>query len=358
MAQALENKLPPSLMRIYEKKSIEASKTNDVVLGRQIVWAIINYFKTPEHMNQVYSFQHLQDLKWFGDSGIPKFLDSWDDILDNIGMPIDDQLKRELLYEKIKDSRRFSEDIAHFHRDRSKYKTDQTNSNSDYSYEFLRSCLVRSIADDDDDRARKERFAAHQGGGGGGRYPKKGNKDNPAAPAEQIRGRPKAEAKPKAKDGQKPHCWWHQFGQRPGGTPCHQDAKSCARHHGSKLSEAAFNALPDPRRNRTKSPAPPTQGGKGKGRDKRTGSPAPRPRSNSQNPSTPKAPNHVYVGKGGIWYPKCCSDFLKNGVAKCAKEEKIKKPCPPSEHMNKDTYDKKKVEIAKQQERAKADGKR
>ena len=45
---------------------------------------IYEYFKTEEHMSQVYGFNDITDLMWYGDNRMFEFLAQWEIMLDHI----------------------------------------------------------------------------------------------------------------------------------------------------------------------------------------------------------------------------------------------------------------------------------
>ena len=55
-----------------------------IVTGRQMVWMLLESFKTFDHSDIVYDFDHLARLK-VKNNDLHEFIMSWNQLLDNIG---------------------------------------------------------------------------------------------------------------------------------------------------------------------------------------------------------------------------------------------------------------------------------
>eukprot|EP00974_Lingulodinium_polyedra_P083990 8133047-Lingulodinium_polyedra.AAC.1 len=60
--------------------------------GRQILWMILEYFKTNQSLNQKYAFMDLQTVKWSGDDKMDDFLQTYRFILSNLKAGIPDKI--------------------------------------------------------------------------------------------------------------------------------------------------------------------------------------------------------------------------------------------------------------------------
>ena len=328
LAQSAEKILPPDLWRVYQEKCAEAMKRKDCVLGRQIIWLIVNYFKTANHMSTVYSYSNLEELAWFGDAHVEEFIFQYLRIIDNLTSPLEMEARRDILFKKMEQSKIFEFDCAHYRRQ--KAKSNSTVQAEDFTEEYLLGCLVRVIDERREEkqvRARKEGLRRGAGGakgggiddnspaagavggkgagGGGDPGGKKTKKEKNAnkkkkekeALAEQEREAAAAATKGEGK-GKDPHwrtkgkiCWNHQNSFR-GGNACKHGEK-CPFKHGPKCSDDEFKKMRRPSR-----------------------SPAPKPKTGEPLP---------YKVVDGRKIPNHCFKFLKDG--KCDNKEKYDKDC-------------------------------
>ena len=84
LCQALIKNLPPDLHQRIRRKEDEAWQNDTTITGLQVAWMIYDYFKTEDHMSQVYGLNDLTDLTWYGDNRMLDFLQQWDFILDHL----------------------------------------------------------------------------------------------------------------------------------------------------------------------------------------------------------------------------------------------------------------------------------
>ena len=82
-----------------------------------------DYFKTDDHMAQVYGLNDLADITWYGDNRMLDFLQQWDFVLENIEGETHamlyangDKTLRDLLFRQVEKSAALAEDVAHFKR--------------------------------------------------------------------------------------------------------------------------------------------------------------------------------------------------------------------------------------------------
>ena len=74
LCQALLKSLPPDLHQRIRRKEDEAWQNDTTITGLQVAWMIYDYFKTEDHMSQVYGLNDLTDLTWYGDNRMLDFL--------------------------------------------------------------------------------------------------------------------------------------------------------------------------------------------------------------------------------------------------------------------------------------------
>ena len=300
-AIALVKTLPPHLKRKYDDENIKALNNGSVVTGRQIVWLILQWFKTNDHMSVVYSYECLQELEWLGDKYVDEFLHVWNNIVDNLSEPLTPGALRDILFKKMVNSKVFAQDLAHFKREKAKAGFGQAA--PDFTYDYLMCCLRRQVAEEHEEyqvekrkiglRHTARRCSADDGEE---RYP-------PAAPAT-----PKA--RPKASAGAGGICVWHQKELRGEGK-CRLGDK-CKFKHEDQLSDDLFDELIE----------------------KKFGK-----RSNNRRQSPhPKAfvlpKMKCFQAEDGKKHPFCCREFLHNGS--CADNDKGR--CDKA-HLNQKEYE-------------------
>ena len=104
-----------------------------MLTGRQCVFMMCSTFRLDPAFAGCQDLVGLMNLKYPGDSSMAKFLVTWDRIVDALGSQLDSLQREGILFDKIKDSKDLSEDIAHYQR--------QVVGHPDRSYEFLRNSL-------------------------------------------------------------------------------------------------------------------------------------------------------------------------------------------------------------------------
>ena len=270
LAIALESKLPQDLRRkVSQASEKKLLAENDVLTGRQIVWMVLNYFKTSDHMSILYSYDALMDMKWFGDKGVEEFLFHLNRIIDNLEDGITDKAIRDVLFRKMEHSTLFAQDIAYFKREKAKAFNGQEA--PDYSLEFLMSCLKRQVSDE----LEQKQVAARR----------KGLMSNKLTYGERVQwGKvlqgekmqiefetenyahdtlPGAPAVPKIDVNLKRVCFFHQKALRGEGT-CYLGDK-CTYKHSPKLSDADYKKLSSTREAKGRSKGESSPGPKGPG---------------------------------------------------------------------------------------------
>ena len=65
-------------------KMEDASKRGDIIKGRQIVWMLLDSFKTFDRSSIIYGFDHLAALK-VTDGDLHEFIIQWNYVLGNMG---------------------------------------------------------------------------------------------------------------------------------------------------------------------------------------------------------------------------------------------------------------------------------
>ena len=336
LCQALMKKLPPDLNQRIRRKEDEAWKMNTTITGLQVAWMIYDYFKTDDHMSQVYGLHDLTDITWFGDNRMLDFLQQWDFVLDNIEGDTRSMLYangektlRDLLFRQVEKSAALAEDVAHYKRVSLKHP--------DHSYVFLRDAIERFVKNSHPMKIIEERRNAIRSGkstpielpaapatDGGGDVPAvpslptghgsagsgaKGKQRRGRSQSKNGGGGGKAANEQAKKDGAKGvPCYFHSAARYGVGNGCSK-GNDCPFSHSLIIKREEFEATERPR-----SASASKGSGKGGGKGK----------SPARNRSVPFH----------------CNRFLKDGTCPFEKEGK---PCRYP-HLNREQYN---AELAK-----------
>ena len=125
----------------------EVSKTgNNVIKGRQVVWLLLDSFRTSDNSEQIYGFDHLSRLE-LKNHNLFEFLIAWNNILDNMGgCRLNGSQLRDVFYRKVKDERELLYDINLY---------DRMPEGRNKRYEYLIDCVSSAIRVQD----QKQNFA-------------------------------------------------------------------------------------------------------------------------------------------------------------------------------------------------------
>lgn len=328
MIPGLEKKMPDDLRREYKEKNKEYDKENNSIGGRQMVKMVIEYYRSSNVMNMLYSYDNLRELQWFGDDRVQEFMTEWKRIVENLAVPLPKNPDlRNVLYRILlaSNTKLFALDLAEFKRE--KGISDQKKVNTpNYSFEYLWDAMLRHLAEVKEEKILQARRLSVRGPGGAPRRTRN-NSRPPAAPAPEAKKDPKKKkvrdpsAKPKdkkggAKGGGKgqraasetrggpngpksefaDHCWFHQATHYGAHKGCKFTAKDCKKTHGSPIGKENFEKMPAPlARSRSGS----RDGG---------GSQPPK----KHNPKD--LPPNTFEGRDGKIVPICCTSFRTTGV--------------------------------------------
>eukprot|EP00974_Lingulodinium_polyedra_P132293 11221163-Lingulodinium_polyedra.AAC.1 len=59
---------------------------------------VYDYFRTEDRVSQVYGFNDLTDLNWYGDDRVLEFMAQWDYIIDHLEEEVSGKTLRDLLF--------------------------------------------------------------------------------------------------------------------------------------------------------------------------------------------------------------------------------------------------------------------
>ena len=102
LCQKLIRTFPVDLKQRLRRKEEEAWNNNSTITVLQAAWMVYDYYKTEEHMSQVYGFSDLSDLMWYGDDNMLAFLSQWDFIISHLEDPgVSDKCLRDMLFRQV-----------------------------------------------------------------------------------------------------------------------------------------------------------------------------------------------------------------------------------------------------------------
>ena len=102
--------------RVNLRMEEAARKGNNVIKGRQIVWMLLDSFKTFDNSELAFGFDHLSKLK-VQNGDLHEFLIQWNHVLDNMGgVELTHGALRDVLYRKIKEEDELKYDINLYER--------------------------------------------------------------------------------------------------------------------------------------------------------------------------------------------------------------------------------------------------
>ena len=97
-------------------KMEDASMRGDIVKGRQIVWMLLDSFKTFDRSSIIYGFDHLSALK-VTDGDLHEFVIHWNYVLGNMGdVQMNTMLLRDAFHRKIEKVRELEYDVNQYER--------------------------------------------------------------------------------------------------------------------------------------------------------------------------------------------------------------------------------------------------
>ena len=319
LVDKIEKILPKDLNLEYRSKMIEAAANKTVILGRQLIKMVIEYYKCHSALGVVYSYENLYELEWFGDYKIGEFIMEWERIIENLAFPLEDTALRDLLLPKIEKSHlpAFVADLQNFKREKSKSLHTGVDTEG-YSLLYLMNMMRRHLSEVKETKLLEQRKQSVKAPGNRSqRQPKNAAPaiaDADAAPAEgkggsktrsnrrtpDAKGKAKAKAKggaPPAKgaapqDGEKNPklCWNHQNHLHNKGVKACEKGVGCRFTHGKKIPETEFKAMSRPgSRTRSNTPGAKKKDGKGGGKGDRP---------------------EGYTDKNGEKQIRCCWSFL------------------------------------------------
>jgi hypothetical protein len=97
-------------------KTEEATRNHTLATGRQLLFMLLESYKTFDRINLIHGFDHLGTLR-VKDHNLHEFLMSWNHILDNMGkFSMNDFHLRDVSYRKIKDEPEMEFDVKNYER--------------------------------------------------------------------------------------------------------------------------------------------------------------------------------------------------------------------------------------------------
>ena len=113
--------------------------------GRQILWMLIDAYKTNSNMMTSYTWKDIDSVQWLGDAKLDVFWTKWRMIIDALEVDIPKPTIEEAFFERIKTSEKLKPDI-HL------YRRSQVGSEN-HSLEFLEEAVMRQLNQEQQDTA-------------------------------------------------------------------------------------------------------------------------------------------------------------------------------------------------------------
>ena len=193
--------IPKKLKDDMDRKGVVLMDENKLLAGRQKIKMTYQYFKTSSHMSTMYSFHHLQNLRWFGDNRIREFLNTWEKIWDNLENKeaITEITKRDVFADKFKETTVLATEYQHYVRQRRKHDLNPSSA-EDGTFEFMWTSCECHLAEKEEEKRVKEvkntfdSMAKGNGRGHNALPSEKGTRDGKGG-----RGRGKGDARARSK---------------------------------------------------------------------------------------------------------------------------------------------------------------
>ena len=106
------------LHRSIARKELQAMEADTILTGRQILWVVLQTFKTNANMGVVCGFAHIQNVKWQGDAWrqVEAFKNEWLEVISRQKYPSDQRIMAEMLLKAIEGSGMLKNDLYDYRR--------------------------------------------------------------------------------------------------------------------------------------------------------------------------------------------------------------------------------------------------
>ncbi|MFM7987998.1 MAG: hypothetical protein ACKPKO_52660 [Candidatus Fonsibacter sp.] len=94
----------------------EMSQSSSILKCRQIVWMMLDYFKTNSTLQEQYKYQDIESLKWMGDEELEHFYNIWKLIATGMAAPLNERILCDISMDRIRPSNQLQADIHEFDR--------------------------------------------------------------------------------------------------------------------------------------------------------------------------------------------------------------------------------------------------
>ena len=167
-----------------------------------MIWHIYDYFKTEPGREKIFTQGHLLKLQWPQPetaTTIQEFNDTWDMMMDNMLVKVDEATEENFYYDQIRKSSILQPSVDHYTRE--KMRGSESYFQQDVSLTYLRGVAERWLAQQEYDAnlATQEAEFDRIAQGRTKKHPK-----GPAMPAPGAKVKPQAKPKPKVKPQAKP----------------------------------------------------------------------------------------------------------------------------------------------------------
>ena len=97
---------------ISQKDQEVQARTSRILKGRQMLFLVLQSYRTNPRMGLVYGIQHFNEMRWLGDDKMERFRMNWFDLVHLQTTPLDDALLAEILLPLLKESKVMQADIS------------------------------------------------------------------------------------------------------------------------------------------------------------------------------------------------------------------------------------------------------
>ena len=129
----------------------EAFNKDQMLNGRQVIYKIYDHFRINANRKGLITLDEITALKWQGDHKIHDFMRAWLHYSAELEIKFNDDQLRDMLFDKLKASKKLEPDIAYFQR--------LEEGNPQKTLHFLLHCIERLQEREQEDKNRRDRKA-------------------------------------------------------------------------------------------------------------------------------------------------------------------------------------------------------
>ena len=227
-----------------------ALRDNRSVRGRELLWMILDYYKTNITAERIYTINDLREVKLDDpkNGNLEKFQNDWDFVLSCLIRDVDDADKEFIYYEAIKKHTKIATEISHYQR-----IEDERPPHKDRCFDYLYKTVNRLLSREQKERMREANAAAIKNLSAGKQPPPrydpalagkgegKGKRRGKSRQRGKSRDRSKSQGRGGSKTRGRKMCEYHKRGACRYGENCRNSHGSTSRgsSRGSKGSKGS-----------------------------------------------------------------------------------------------------------------------